>query len=68
MTGKKQKATAPEPSKAMMEPSSVEVPNLTVRTTDGRPAQAVTMLDYELSPVMTHSVVDKRRKPARGSS
>ena len=26
MTGKKQKATSPEPPKAMMEPSSVEVP------------------------------------------
>jgi hypothetical protein len=68
MSGKKQKATAPEPPKAMMEPSSVEVPNLTLRTTDGRAEQAVTMLDYEGSPVVTYSVVDKRGKPARGSS
>ena len=32
MTGKKQKATSPEPPKAMMEPSSVEVPNVTLRS------------------------------------
>ena len=29
---------------------------------------AVTMLDYEGSPVVTYSVVDKRAKPSRGVS
>ena len=28
----------------------------------------VTMLDYDGSPIVTYSVVDKRAKPSRGSS
>ena len=28
----------------------------------------VTMLDYEGSPVVTYSVIDKRAKPSRGTS
>ena len=35
---------------------------------DVREQQTVTMLDYEGSPVVTYSVVDKREKPARGAS
>jgi hypothetical protein len=39
------------------------------RNIDVREPQAtVTMLDYEGSPVVTYSVVDKRAKPSRGSS
>jgi len=66
MTGKKQKAAAPEPPKAVMEPSSLEFPNLTAR----RAGQAVTMLDYEGSPVVTYSVGEKGTKPktSRGGS
>jgi hypothetical protein len=30
--------------------------------------QTVTMLDYEGSPVVTYSIVDKRAKPSRGAS
>jgi hypothetical protein len=33
-----------------------------------REQQTVTMLDYEGSPVVTYSVVDKREKPSRGAS
>ena len=66
MTGKKQKATSPEPPKAVNEPSSLEFPNVTVE----REEQAVTMLDYEGSPVVTYSVGEKgaKRKSSRGAS
>jgi hypothetical protein len=57
MTGKKQEATSPEPPKAVKVPSHLEFPNVTVE----REEQAVTMLDYEGSPVVTR-VGDNRAK------
>jgi hypothetical protein len=57
MTGKKRKAASPEPSNAVNEPSHLEFPNVTVE----REEQAVTMLDYEGSPVVTR-VGDNRAK------
>ncbi len=63
MSGKKQKAAPPESPGAMKVPGRVEWPNLV-----GPEGRAVTMLDYEGSPVVTFSVADNRVKPSRGAS
>ena len=66
MTGKKQKATSPEAPKAVNVPSRLEFPNVTVE----REEQAVTMLDYEGSPVVTYRVGDSgpKHERSRGAS
>jgi hypothetical protein len=60
MTNKKQKA------KAVKLPGRVEMPNVTVRNAPDE--QAVTMLDYEGSPVVTYRAADKGARPSRGAS
>jgi len=61
MSDKKQKA-------GVKVPGRVEWPNLTERDLDVPEGQAVTMLDYEASSVVTYGVADKRAKPSRGAS
>ena len=68
MSGKKQKAAPSGAPKAVKEPSRIEFPNLTAPGLNAPEVQAVPMLDYEGSPVVTYSVADKRAKPARGAS
>jgi hypothetical protein len=68
MSGKKQKAAPSDARKAVKEPSRMEFPNLTARDLDAPEVQAVTMLDYEGSPVVTYGIRENRAKRSRGAS
>ncbi len=66
MSGKKQKA-APSDAPKAVEPSRMEFPNLTARDLDAPEVQAVTMLDYEGSPVVTYGIGETAKR-SRGAS
>jgi hypothetical protein len=68
MSDKKQKASPSDAPRAVKVPSRIEFPNVTARDLDAPEVQAVTMLDYEGSPVATYGIGENRAKHSRGAS